>query len=403
MGLDAQWCFVVSILGFVLIAVLMYRHNQPSIRFLTFFVFTFAYGCFGLFLFVTRHYLDVPYLFRTGWLLLYISAPSLLFYIRYLADEDRLLKWKDAFHLIPAFVYFIDFLPYYASSNEHKRQVLLSIYQNLPDAVLFREGWFIPPGVHIFARHVIGLGYAIYIASLLRNRKTPEMEKLMKNAAMRKWLLLLLINFFLITASGFAVYFIAHTQYPMQALLWTSVIIFLGLALTLLLRPDILYGTQLMKLIPKPKGSTQRDQFANSIDEGLRRLLQNRLYLQKNIKIKNLADQFGVQPYVLSAYLNSVYQMRFNDLINWCRIQYIKDGLISAKWTLLTLEGISEEAGFNNRTTFLAAFKKFTGVTPTAFVNGARDEMTEKKILSTLHEFHINLRVQPEAGEKGSH
>ena len=95
--------------------------------------------------------------------------------------------------------------------------------------------------------------------------------------------------------------------------------------------------------------------------------------------------------------------MRFNDLINWCRIQYIKDGLDSAKWNLLTLEGIGEEAGFNNRTTFLAAFKKFTGVTPTAFVHGVRDEMTEKKILSTIHGIQFNLRIPLEIGEKGSH
>ena len=163
MGLDAQWCFVISILGFILIGVLLYRHNQPSIWFLAFFVFTFAYGCFGFFLFVTRYYLDVPYLFRTGWFLLYVSAPSLLFYVKYLSNERRPLKWKDCLHLIPAIIYFVDFLPYFASSNEHKRQVLLSIYKNLPDAVLFREGWFMPDRVFTyFARHVIGHWYTIY-------------------------------------------------------------------------------------------------------------------------------------------------------------------------------------------------------------------------------------------------
>ena len=403
MGLDAQLSFVVSILGFVLISVLLYRHNQPSIRFLAFFVFTFAWGSFGIFLFVTRYYLDVPYLFRLGWLLLYVSAPCLLFYVRYLANEDRPLKWKDALHLIPALVYFIDFLPYYASSNEHKRQVLQAIFQNIPKVVLFREGWFMPPAFHILLRYGIGLGYAIYIALLLRNLKTPEMQKLMKNSAIRKWLLLLLIYFFLVNITGFAIYFFAFTEFAWHATFWNSLLIIAALAVTLLLRPDILYGNQLMKLIPKSKGSTQQDQFSNSIEEGLRQLIENRLYLQKNIKIKNLAEQFGVQPYVLSAYINSVYQMRFNDLINWCRIQYIRDGLESAKWTLLTLEGISEEAGFNNRTTFLAAFKKFTGVTPTAFAKGARDEMTEKKILSAANGVLTNLRIPSGIGEKDSH
>jgi len=107
--------------------------------------------------------------------------------------------------------------------------------------------------------------------------------------------------------------------------------------------------------------------------------MEKRLYLERNIKLQTVAEQLGVQPYILSAYINQIYRMRFNDLVNWCRIQYIKDGLIKGKWTMLTLEAVAEEAGFNNRTTFLAAFKRFTGVTPTGFVNGARNETIEKQ------------------------
>ena len=60
--------------------------------------------------------------------------------------------------------------------------------------------------------------------------------------------------------------------------------------------------------------------------------------------------------------------MHFNDLINQHRIKYIEDGLTNKKWESLTLEAIAGKAGFNNRITFLTAFKKFTGTTPTQYI-----------------------------------
>ena len=50
------------------------------------------------------------------------------------------------------------------------------------------------------------------------------------------------------------------------------------------------------------------------------------------------------------------------------RVQYIKAGMVNRQWENITLEAIAEQAGFNNRTTFLSAFKKFTGMTPSGFM-----------------------------------
>jgi AraC-like DNA-binding protein len=97
--------------------------------------------------------------------------------------------------------------------------------------------------------------------------------------------------------------------------------------------------------------------------------MESQNFLRKNIKLGEVASDLKVQPYILSAYINPMYQMRFNDLINWWRIQYVKEGLEKGEWNMLTLEAIADEAGFSNRTTFLNAFKKFTGMTPTAFLS----------------------------------
>ena len=71
--------------------------------------------------------------------------------------------------------------------------------------------------------------------------------------------------------------------------------------------------------------------------------------------------------------------MHFNDVINLHRIKYIEDGLANNKWESLTLEAIAEKAGFNNRITFLTAFKKFTGATPTQYIKSLGDPKGQNK------------------------
>lgn len=380
MGMNTLWSFVVCTIGFVLIGLLLYKNKYPSARWLAFFLFTLAYGCFLYFLFESKYLLNVPFLFRTGWITLYLAPASLLFYFMYLIDERRKLKWYDVLHLIPVMIYLIDFFPFLVSGNEYKRQILYKIYENKSEAVFFREGWLIPEGLHYYMRHILGLGYVSYIVLMLWKTNRSDIKNLLKNPGMRQWLILVITNFFVFSVFGLVTFLFSFTRFSLMTNLWASIAMFAWMVLTLLFRPEILYGVKLNGLpgkSTKPKSQTQVGQFPIELSTNLRSFMEKRLYLEKNIKIQSVAEQLGVQPYVLSAYINQVYHMRFNDLINWCRVQYIKDGLIKQQWNQLTLEAIAEEAGFSNRTTFLTAFKKFTGVTPTAFLHGDRPETKE--------------------------
>ena len=69
--------------------------------------------------------------------------------------------------------------------------------------------------------------------------------------------------------------------------------------------------------------------------------------------------------------------MHFNDVINSHRVKYISDGLTNEQWNTLTLEAVAEIAGFNNRITFLNAFKKFTGFTPSQYLKNIQDKKTK--------------------------
>ena len=380
MDATTLWCFLVTVFGFVLIAVLLYKNKRPSTWFLAFFLFIYTYGSLVLFLFITRYLLEVPYLYRTGWFFLYISAPALLFYVIYLFNEQRPLQWKDALHLIPAMVYLVDLMPYFLLSNEHKREIVKAVFENKALTVLFREGWIMGSGMHVLLKHAIALGYILYIAVMVRRKKKAlGVSKLFKNAELRQWLWLVLTYFALYSILGIFTYFISYTQYPFLAILWGNSFVFLSCALTLLLKPSILYGLKMVALRNNFKPTINFDQLGYKYREGLRSCIEKKLFLKQNVKLENIADEVGVQAHLLSAFINSSYGMRITDFINWFRIMHVKELLARQENKLLTLESIGESAGFSNRTTFLAAFKKFTGVTPSEFVNGARNEKIEKQ------------------------
>src|SRR5262245_46427136 len=110
MTFDALFGFTVFIIGLIVVTIILYRHTEPSAKFLSLFIFTFTVSAFFMFLFQSKYMLQMPYFLRVGPLINYLSAPALFFYIKYMFDEKRPFKWWDLLHLAPAAIYFIDYL-----------------------------------------------------------------------------------------------------------------------------------------------------------------------------------------------------------------------------------------------------------------------------------------------------
>jgi AraC-like DNA-binding protein len=104
----------------------------------------------------------------------------------------------------------------------------------------------------------------------------------------------------------------------------------------------------------------------------LEEILSTKPYLIKGYSLADLSKDTGIPRHYLSALVNKVYGLRFNDFINQHRIRYISDNLHDPAWDNLTIEGIGNEAGFNSRTTFFYAIKKFTALSPKEFLENSR-------------------------------
>jgi len=114
-------------------------------------------------------------------------------------------------------------------------------------------------------------------------------------------------------------------------------------------------------------------------------ILKDRILLRKEIRKKNGSeiverdaqakgevafseiDDYIISTSGLSKLMNTHSGSNFSDYINKYRVEEAKKLLGDNSFSAYTIVAIGLECGFNSKSTFYSAFKKFTGVTPTAF------------------------------------
>ena len=108
---------------------------------------------------------------------------------------------------------------------------------------------------------------------------------------------------------------------------------------------------------------------ANKYESLLQSYLEkNRPYLNSTLSLKDLAQAIDISPRYLSYIINSRFKKSFFDLINGLRIEEAKNLLIE-KDSRKNILDICYESGFNSKSAFNSAFKKFAGTTPSKFKN----------------------------------
>lgn len=101
-------------------------------------------------------------------------------------------------------------------------------------------------------------------------------------------------------------------------------------------------------------------------DQIHRVILDEQLYLVKGLKLQDLAEKLDLNTHQLSQLINQYLNTTFFDLINAYRVREAKQRIQdNPEYTLLQ---IAYDSGFNNKTSFVNAFKRFEGTTPSRYM-----------------------------------
>ncbi|MFD1615219.1 helix-turn-helix domain-containing protein [Gelatiniphilus marinus] len=96
-------------------------------------------------------------------------------------------------------------------------------------------------------------------------------------------------------------------------------------------------------------------------------IVENKRYLDPLFSLDDLATETNISSSYASKLINNYSGYSFPDYINRLRVEYAKQLLSDEQYNKYTMVALAIESGFNSKSVFYSAFKKFTGQTPTEF------------------------------------
>jgi len=90
-------------------------------------------------------------------------------------------------------------------------------------------------------------------------------------------------------------------------------------------------------------------------------------WMEPELTVYQLASRLSIKPRLLSQAINDILGQNFYDFINRYRINEAARLLTHPQDDKITILEVLYEVGFNSKSSFNTLFKKYTGLTPTAF------------------------------------
>ncbi|MEL6863094.1 MAG: AraC family transcriptional regulator [Bacteroidota bacterium] len=154
---------------------------------------------------------------------------------------------------------------------------------------------------------------------------------------------------------------------------WIPVYLAGALSFTLLMSILAYLGLQDKKLFPhhpmeKYKQSVLSKSESQAVMQKVHQLLREQeVFLDAQLNLNKLAREVGISARLLSQVINENTGHNFSQLINGYRIDFAKQLLSAPHSREEKVISIAHQSGFNSLSTFNAAFKQHTAMTPTEF------------------------------------
>lgn len=123
------------------------------------------------------------------------------------------------------------------------------------------------------------------------------------------------------------------------------------------------------KLTPEPPVRSEGQKKSKHLENFEDYVVNQRNFMDPLLSLEKSAEHLGVNKTYLSRVLNRELSISFNDYVNQLRVEEAKKILQQPEFSNYTLSAIGLEAGFNSKSTFYSAFKKFAEMSPSDYRN----------------------------------
>lgn len=375
---------LITLLQLGILATVLWRHprgNRHANRLLAAFLTANVWYIVDFLQLHLRTYPALPQTLFWGFALIFLFGPLLLLYTRACVVPGFRLSGRHALHALP-------YLAYLAYLTAHfylvpQAEKLLLIESNQVDAI--GGGFYFSDLAHLLL--------AVYLFGALRlahrhRRNNPRSHS--GPALQHSWLLLVLLGFLLMWCCDLVNAFAWRVITPPPAL--PRLLLFASLSINFLFANAAVYWSLRQPRLLGEDGdsASSRSKYENSTLsraeaaahlQALTALMETRKpFLDPNLTVSRLATMLHISPRHLSQVINESLQRNFFDFVNAYRIEEAKKALGDFSANRRNVLEIAYESGFNSKSVFNTAFKKFTGLTPTQYRRRQRPTSRKRRI-----------------------
>ncbi len=287
-------------------------------------------------------------------------GPLVYLHVLSIKHPNKTFKFQDFYHFIPSILFDGVFF------------IALFIY------IRFNMEWAY---AHLEMIQTIGLSMAalgiiqLFVYTFLTYQEAKRAQLALKDfKAVNKWLNYILMAW--ITIIVFLLIAIPIALLNIEKLDDNSFLIYKPLGIIIgacIYGIGYLYLVKFMKVVSAYTDKVMRFKFSEHELAKKRKTLVRALesevvYTNPELNVAKLAQQLGWPINDVSRMINETFHTNFNDLINRYRVKAFKELMNDEANKKYTLLGLSEKVGFSSKASFYRAFKKETGMTPSAYL-----------------------------------
>ncbi len=367
-GLGAFQAFLFSLL------LLIKKEKKPADKFLAGFFFVICLYLLNIYSVKYAVWKSHPNIILIITFVSLTYGPLLYFYVTSLIRR-RISKKQLLYHSLPILGTFIVILPFIFRDDNEKWLYFTDKFINLPLNV----------SIGTFLQYLSAPIYFIWIINILNGHKehlknTHSSTDRISLGWMRKLLYGVITIWLIDCANVYALNFTdLDVHYSISWLIKFCFIAFIILIGFYGINQGNIFATVQVndeKESTSAKEAKKIVSYKNAeeyTDKLIRYMQTEKIYLNNDIRIQDIAICLNLPVHVLSHIINTNLNQNFYDFVNTYRINEAKFRLLDEKYKSLTIVAIAFDCGFNSKATFNRLFKQYTGLTPSQF---KKDKLT---------------------------
>lgn len=371
MVFDLIYFFNIScsfIIGFYLLFKLQPSYENLHVKSLAWY-YIFNAFCFSFYLLIKYKYiLYVSYLYKVPAPITYLVAPMAYFHVKFLSNEQVVLKKYDALHFIPFIVFTFSYFEFYFMELTEKQNYVYKVVNNFNLSYEDSVG-LIPEYINSIGRFIHPLFYLILQWIIIYKNRSKFV--LSNSNKLFQWVFkfTLLQSIYMLSLFLTIVLLFIHPEinekfnfsyFP----LILTIIFFFSLSIYLFWNQEIL--TKLKSF--QPINVLNSETLQNNFEKISKTVIEKKYFVDPNLNLSKISILLEINSKDLSLIINS-QNLNYNSWLNNIRIQHSKNLIKEGFLKRYSIEALAVESGFNSKNTFYRAFKRITEITPKEYHN----------------------------------